>query len=241
MSFVDNSNNLYADPNAYILGCKSCKPQKVVFSEPYETLPNFYIDNNFTRKNCSCVPNPNKPCACPPYKGSCNIPSCKPSKKPFCYPKDTNCFPPDEERPCYEPENNNKPREHNTENNSKSQPYQGGGLPFNLNGIMNMLGGLGGSGGLGNLISMLGANKNSSTSGGMADLLKGFTSGGGLSSLLGANNSSSGGLANLVSAFTNSGGLSLLGNLFKKKQQTASSLSTPKNSDICIKDYKRVE
>lgn len=41
-------------------------PQKVVFSEPYESVPNFYLNNNFKKGNCDCIPKP-KP-KCPPPK-----------------------------------------------------------------------------------------------------------------------------------------------------------------------------
>lgn len=85
MEFNDNAGLLYCDPNAYIQnwgygaqapqsnhGCANEKPhcqkppQKVVFSEPYESVPNFYINNNFKKGNCACIPKP-KP-KCPPPK-----------------------------------------------------------------------------------------------------------------------------------------------------------------------------
>lgn len=58
MEFEDSKNAMYCDPNAYILNneFKSSK-KKIVFSEPYECLPNFYINNNFKKKNCDCVKN----------------------------------------------------------------------------------------------------------------------------------------------------------------------------------------
>ena len=58
MNLEDSRNALYCDPNAYIQKVKKidkCEPRKVVFQEPYETLPNFYINNNFTKHNCDCV------------------------------------------------------------------------------------------------------------------------------------------------------------------------------------------
>ena len=38
-------------------------PRKVVFSEPYEIVPNYMINNDFKKGNCDYVPkqNPNKP------------------------------------------------------------------------------------------------------------------------------------------------------------------------------------
>ena len=53
MEFEDSRNALYCDPNAYIMGTKKHNEiKKVVFSEPYETLPNRYINNNFNKKGC---------------------------------------------------------------------------------------------------------------------------------------------------------------------------------------------
>ena len=59
MIFEDSRNAIYCDPNAYIQKCNKKEirePKKVVFSEPYESLPAFYIDNNFKKGNCDCVP-----------------------------------------------------------------------------------------------------------------------------------------------------------------------------------------
>ena len=30
--------------------------KKIVFQQPYETVPNFFINNGFQKKNCNCVP-----------------------------------------------------------------------------------------------------------------------------------------------------------------------------------------
>lgn len=60
MEFEDSRNALYCDPNAYIQKfekCKDCEPKKVVFQEPYECLPNFYLNNNFSKGDCNCVSN----------------------------------------------------------------------------------------------------------------------------------------------------------------------------------------
>ena len=56
MEFEDSRNAFYIDPNAYI-----CKPKKkenckkIVFAEPYENVPNFYINNDFKKsEKCCC-------------------------------------------------------------------------------------------------------------------------------------------------------------------------------------------
>ena len=58
MEFEDSRNALFCDPNAYIQKVEKrdkCEPRKVVFQEPYEQLPNFYLDNNFKRGDCDCI------------------------------------------------------------------------------------------------------------------------------------------------------------------------------------------
>ena len=63
MEFEDSRNGLFVEPNAYVqrkdneqkkLG-KGLK--KIVFQEPYDCLPNYYINNGFKKGNCYCVPN----------------------------------------------------------------------------------------------------------------------------------------------------------------------------------------
>ncbi len=82
MDNIDRANELFYDPNAYVHNwgynvCtppnKKCNqnfcshpPKKIVFSEPYETLPNFYIDNDFKKGNCDCIPKPKPKCPPPP-------------------------------------------------------------------------------------------------------------------------------------------------------------------------------
>ena len=56
MEFEDSRNALFAEPNAYIQNFNRKEQKKVVFSEPYECAPNFYINNNFSKKYCECVP-----------------------------------------------------------------------------------------------------------------------------------------------------------------------------------------
>ena len=62
MEFEDSKNALYCDPNAYIQGVNRKEQKKVVFSEPYENAPNFYINNNFKKKNCNCISKDIKDC-----------------------------------------------------------------------------------------------------------------------------------------------------------------------------------
>jgi len=62
MEFEDSRFALFPEPNAYIQNFN--KPQKetkkIVFAEPYETLPQFYINNNFQKHNCNCDQNNSK-------------------------------------------------------------------------------------------------------------------------------------------------------------------------------------
>ncbi len=86
MEFNDNSSALYVDPNAYIQSKPKCEPKKVVFSEPYETMPNFYINNDFKKGDCNCVPNcKNKPHQKPCFddKNNCNKPQQNSGGFPF--------------------------------------------------------------------------------------------------------------------------------------------------------------
>ena len=57
----DSKNALFVEPNAYINHFKpkdEVKPiKKVVFSEPYDCMPTFHINNNFEKGDCNCVPN----------------------------------------------------------------------------------------------------------------------------------------------------------------------------------------
>ena len=59
----DSKNALFVEPNAYINHFSKkekteVKPiKKVVFSEPYDCMPTFHINNNFEKGCCDCVPN----------------------------------------------------------------------------------------------------------------------------------------------------------------------------------------
>ena len=58
----DNTNALFPEPNAYIqnFNKKEKEQKKVVFQEPYDRLPTFYINNDFKKGDCDCVPKPKK-------------------------------------------------------------------------------------------------------------------------------------------------------------------------------------
>lgn len=62
MEFEDSRNALFVEPNAYIQGYninkegKERRPQKVVFQEPYDCLPSYYVNNGFKKGSCECVP-----------------------------------------------------------------------------------------------------------------------------------------------------------------------------------------
>ena len=65
MELEDSKNALFADPNAYIQRVKDQKQtKKIVFSEPYENVPNYYINNGFKKGQCDCVKTPKKDCEC---------------------------------------------------------------------------------------------------------------------------------------------------------------------------------
>ncbi len=60
MEFEDSRFALFSEPNAYIQPLKRLekeekKVKKIVFQEPYETLPQFYLNNNFKKHDCDCV------------------------------------------------------------------------------------------------------------------------------------------------------------------------------------------
>lgn len=75
MEFEDSRNAIFCDPHAFIQGCEKKQIKKVVFAEPYDCLPNFYIDNDFKKHNCDCVPkSPKPPCPPPPKPCSPGLP-----------------------------------------------------------------------------------------------------------------------------------------------------------------------
>lgn len=56
MEFEDSRFALFPEPNAYIQRVENKKEEtkKIVFQEPYESLPAFYLDNNFKKGDCFC-------------------------------------------------------------------------------------------------------------------------------------------------------------------------------------------
>jgi len=70
----ENVNALYCDPNAFIKNKekKIESAKKIVFQEPYETLPNFYINNNFKKKDCESVKEFKKDSHPHKKEGDCN-------------------------------------------------------------------------------------------------------------------------------------------------------------------------
>ena len=59
MELEDSRFALFPEPNAYIQFDKPHKKEnnvkKIVFQEPYETLPQFYLNNDFKKHDCDCV------------------------------------------------------------------------------------------------------------------------------------------------------------------------------------------
>lgn len=82
MKFEDSRDALFPEPNAYIQNFgprenqkDKSHPKKIIFQEPYENMPNFYIDNNFKKGNCDCIPKPNTPNdKCDPPKNNSPFP-----------------------------------------------------------------------------------------------------------------------------------------------------------------------
>ena len=66
MENEDSRNALFVEPNAYIKNfnenAEKKENKKIVFSEPYECLPSYHINNNFKKKNCNCIPKPKDRC-----------------------------------------------------------------------------------------------------------------------------------------------------------------------------------
>lgn len=59
MNYEDSRNALFVEPNAYIQKFdNSDKTKKIVFQEPYECMPPHYLNNDFKKKECDCVPKP---------------------------------------------------------------------------------------------------------------------------------------------------------------------------------------
>lgn len=59
MEFEDSRKALFTEPNAFVQNInKKDGAKKIVFSEPYESLPNYYLNNNFKKGECNCVTKP---------------------------------------------------------------------------------------------------------------------------------------------------------------------------------------
>lgn len=58
MNDEDSTKALFPEPNAYLQNCLKSKTSKVVFSEPYDNMPPFYLNNNFKKGGCDCVHHP---------------------------------------------------------------------------------------------------------------------------------------------------------------------------------------
>lgn len=73
INMEDSRNALFVEPNAYIQKFNKEEKgiKKVVFQEPYECMPNYYIDNNFKKGNCDCVSKPKDDCLKGKEKNDC--------------------------------------------------------------------------------------------------------------------------------------------------------------------------
>ena len=65
MEYGDSKNALFVEPNAYIqnYGKEKKGIKKIVFSEPYESLPSYHINNDFKKHNCKCIPDHKPDCS----------------------------------------------------------------------------------------------------------------------------------------------------------------------------------
>ena len=149
MEFEDSRFALFPEPNAYIQNFnkptqKDKEIKKIVFQEPYECLPNFYINNNFTKRDCNCVKNNNsKGCTCDNIKHLNN-------QYNNLLPKDNCRF------------DNNSHCQHNENcNNTKSQKNNGFG--FDIKSLFPLLS-LFNKGGGADLSQLVGLFNNSSNS-----------------------------------------------------------------------------
>ena len=146
MNFEDSRYALFSEPNAYVNKDVRVKTQakKVVFSEPYETLPNYHINNNFNKKyqnkNAETIKNPKH-------------------------------FQNNENRNYQNNENRNQNAQNFHSNNSISNPLSSLAGQFNLQGLLPLISKLFSSNanGLGNVLSVL--NNQNNQGGGLASLL----------------------------------------------------------------------
>ncbi len=222
IDFKDNSNNIYIDPNAYIqqyIPKKATK--KVVFQEPYENLPNFYINNNFVSNGCNCKDNKK----CPPKTGLNFSNNCKRSS--FCNENEGMAQYSDMPN-----QNFNNTNKNQTNINQQKEKQNVSNAQFSLKNLFSFFGGNEFSG-ITNLLSLFGnsshnSNNSGFNTGGLANILNNFMSNKDLQSLIGGFAQNGANIGNLF-------------DIFKKKSATNNNIKTPKSSDICIKDYVRVD
>lgn len=225
MEFEDSRNALFCDPNAYIQRFdveNKCKPKKVIFQEPYESLPAFYLDNNFIKHECDCVLK---------HKHDNNYNHG--NKQDMHCNHSTNCEPNDyffkkgfynhnisHDCNCNRGNKNYNQCEHG-DNCNKDNSKQNG-FSFDLKSLLPLLGlfNKGGGSDLSSIVGLL--NKTGSTNNNSNPI--------GLISSLMSNKDLMGGILNLFKG----GGL----NLFNKKQSVKKELKT---TDFEIKNYTRVE
>lgn len=268
MEFNDNSNLLFPEPNAYIqkCGCEKERPKKIIFQEPYENVPNFYLDNNFKKGSCSCIPKQKgeNNCDCNNPSNHSNFPNLYPDNCSNFWEKNSDNLSHQEEKEnCkdygqnrnFNPQssdfNSQHPTEFDSERNDENLHNQHGNSnsnfpQFNLNNLLSMFGG--GGTGLSNLVPLLsGLGSGGGNSGGfnLSNLLSGLTNSANAQNNNSSSNSTNSNLdlTNLVKMFSSSGGLGNILNLFKgnKKSTIEANKNKIKSTDFLIKDYKRVE
>ena len=227
MEFEDSRLALFPEPNAYIQkfnkDCKEKGIKKVVFQEPYETLPNFYINNNFTKHGCDCVAKHNNHSNSKYANFDCN---CNHRNNQY-----VNLSP--KEDFCYNHNRNNCNCEHgnsgcndkfNHDDNCHNEKTNQKGFGFDIKNLLPLLGlfNKGSGADLSGLVGMLN-NTDKSQNGNDKNPMN-------LISNLMSNKDMMSGILNLFKG----GGL----NIFSKKQTTKKELKT---TDFEIKNYTRVE
>ncbi len=219
MDFEDNLNSLYCDPNAYIQRFeKNKETKKIVFQEPYECLPSYYINNDLKKHNCDCVAkhnnHSNNNYGNPDY--NCNQRNKKINQYGNLFPKEDCC----NHNGNYNL--NNKDNHNDNCHNNDSQKQSGFG--FDLKNLLPLLSlfNMGGGADLSSLVGMLN-NADKSQTGNNSNPMN-------LISNLMSNKEMMSGILNMFKG----GGL----NKFSKKQATKKELKT---TDFEIKNYTRVE
>lgn len=215
MEFEDSRNALFCDPNAYIQKIEKrdkCEPRKVVFQEPYDNLPNFYINNNFKKGDCNCISDNSKNHNSNSNNHDCN---CNHNSNNHQHQHNYNCN--------HENKNSNDGSNRDCDCNQGNSNNQNG-FGFDLKSLMPLLGmfNKGGGADLSSLVGLLN-NTNNSQNGNNSNPM-GF-----ISSILSNPNAMSG----ILNMFKG-GGL----NLFNKKQTAKKEIKT---TDFEIRNYTRVE